>query len=83
MLGDEPGRLIESTLILNLNDPPAFDASWVRPGKAAWDWWSGQLAECVANPGMNDATMKHYIDFAAEMGFEYMRAGTRRACSPA
>ena len=72
MIGDEPGRLIESTLILNLNDSPAFDASWVRPGKAAWDWWSGQLAEPVANPGMNDATMKHYIDFAAEMGFEYM-----------
>ncbi|HEX8119069.1 MAG TPA: glycoside hydrolase family 97 catalytic domain-containing protein, partial [Pyrinomonadaceae bacterium] len=71
MIGDEPGRLIESTLILNLNDPPAFDASWVRPGKAAWDWWSGQLAEPVANPGMNDATMKHYIDFA-EMKFEYM-----------
>jgi alpha-glucosidase len=72
MIGDEPGRLIESTLILSLNDPPAFDASWVRPGKAAWDWWSGQLAEGVPAPGMNDATMKHYIDFAAEMGLEYM-----------
>jgi alpha-glucosidase len=72
MIGDEPGRLIESTLVLNLNDPPAFDASWVRPGKAAWDWWSGQLAEGVGRPGMNDATMKHYIDFAAEMGLEYM-----------
>jgi alpha-glucosidase len=72
MIGDEPGRLIESTLILSLNDPPAFDASWVRPGKAAWDWWSGQLADGVAHPGMNDETMRHYIDFAAEMGFEYM-----------
>jgi alpha-glucosidase len=72
MIGDEPGRLVESTLIQSLNDPPAFDASWVRPGKAAWDWWSGQMAEGVPNPGMNDATMKHYIDFAAEMGLEYM-----------
>lgn len=73
MLGDEPGRLIESTLILSLNDPPAFrDTSWIRPGKAAWDWWSGQLAEGVAEPGMNDATMKHYVDFAAEFGLEYM-----------
>ncbi len=73
MLGDEPGRLIESTLILSLSDPPAFrDTSWIRPGKAAWDWWSGQLAEGVPNPGMNDATMKHYIDFAAEFGLEYM-----------
>jgi alpha-glucosidase len=73
MVGDEPGRLVESTLILSLNDPPAFrDASWIRPGKAAWDWWSGQLAEGVAKPGMNDATMKHYIDFASEFGLEYM-----------
>jgi alpha-glucosidase len=73
MLGDAPGRLIESTIILSLNDPPAFrDTSWIRPGKAAWDWWSGQLAEGVAKPGMNDATMKHYIDFASELGLEYM-----------
>ena len=73
MLGDEPGRLVESTLMLSLNDPPAFrDTSWIRPGKAAWDWWSGQLAEGVARPGMNDATMRHYIDFASEFGLEYM-----------
>lgn len=73
MIGDTPGRLIESTLILSLNDPPAFrDTSWIKPGKAAWDWWSGQLTEGVANPGMNDATMKHYIDFASEFGLEYM-----------
>jgi alpha-glucosidase len=73
MLGDAPGRLVESTLLLSLNPPPAFrDTSWIKPGKAAWDWWSGQVAEGVAQPGMNDATMKHYIDFASEMGFEYM-----------
>jgi len=73
MIGDAPGRLIESTLIQSLNDPPAFkDTSWIKPGKAAWDWWSGQLAEGVANPGMNDATMKHYIDFASEFRLEYM-----------
>lgn len=73
MLGDEPGRLVESTLLLNLNPPSVVrDPSWIRPGKAAWDWWSGQVAEGVPEPGMNDATMKHYIDFAAEMGLEYM-----------
>lgn len=73
MVGDEPGRLIESTLVLNLNEPPPFkDTSWIKPGKAAWDWWSGQLADGVEKPGMNDATMKHYIDFAAEAGLEYM-----------
>lgn len=73
MMGDAPGRLIESTLLLSLNDPPAFkDTSWIKPGKAAWDWWSGPLAEGVAKPGMNEATMKYYIDFASELGLEYM-----------
>jgi alpha-glucosidase len=73
MIGDRPGRLIESTLLLSLNPPSVvYDTSWIKPGKAAWDWWSGQAAEGVANPGMNDATMRHYIDFASEMGLEYM-----------
>ena len=74
MIGDAPGRLIESTLLLNLNEPNAIrHPSWIKPGKAAWDWWSGQLASGVSfKPGMNDATMKHYLDFASEMGLEYM-----------
>jgi alpha-glucosidase len=73
MIGDTPGKLIESTLITNLNPPNAIgDTSWIRPGKAAWDWWSGPLAAGVKQPGMNDETMKYYIDFAAEMAFEYM-----------
>jgi alpha-glucosidase len=41
MLGDELGNLIESNLIGNLNPPAAFDTSWIKPGKTAWDWWSG------------------------------------------
>lgn len=73
MIADNPGRLIESTLINNLNPPSQIsDASWVKPGRAAWNWWSGSLAEGVRQPGMNDETMKHYIDFAAEFGLEYM-----------
>jgi alpha-glucosidase len=74
MLADNPGRLIESTIILNLNPaPPASaDTSWIKPGKAAWDWWSGPLAAGIAKPGMNDATMKYYIDFAAKQGLQYM-----------
>jgi alpha-glucosidase len=74
MIGEAPGRLIESTLLLNLNEPNAIrDPSWIRPGKAAWDWWSGQTASGVSfKTGMNDATMKHYIDFASEFGLEYM-----------
>jgi alpha-glucosidase len=74
MIGDEPGRLVESNIILNLNPPSKIaDTSWIRGGKSAWDWWSGEAAPSVSfKPGMNTATMKHYIDFASASGFAYM-----------
>ena len=63
-----------SNVILNLNPPSAIaDTSWIRPGKDAWDWWSGSQADNVTfRPGMNTATMEHYIDFASRAGLEYM-----------
>ncbi|MGB9153235.1 MAG: glycoside hydrolase family 97 catalytic domain-containing protein, partial [Alphaproteobacteria bacterium] len=74
MIGDEPGRLIESNIVLNLNPPSKIaDTSWIKAGKSAWDWWSGEAAPSVTfKTGMNTATMKHYIDFAATSGFPYM-----------
>jgi len=74
MVADQPGRLIESNLVINLNPPSAVaDTSWIRPGKAAWDWWSGQVVTGADfEGGMNTATMKYYIDFAARAGLEYM-----------
>jgi alpha-glucosidase len=74
MIGDEPGRLVESNIILNLNPPSKIaDTSWIKAGKSAWDWWSGEAAPSVSfKPGMNTATMKHYIDFASASGFSYM-----------
>jgi len=74
MLGQSPGELIESDLIDNLNPPCALDdTSWIRPGRCAWDWWwSGRYAPGADFPvGSNTATMKHFIDFAADMGWEY------------
>ena len=69
-----PGRLIESNIILNLNPPSKIaDTSWIRAGKSAWDWWSGDAATGVSfTPGMNTATLKHYIEFASDSGFPYM-----------
>ena len=66
MIGHEPGRLIESDLVLNLSTPCQIaDPSWVKPGMMAWDsWWSGV--------GKKDAaTMKQFIQFAGEMGWPY------------
>ncbi len=75
LLSDRPGGLIESNyLILDLSPPSAIaDTSWITPGKAAWDWWSGDYDVNVSfQPGMNTATMEHYIDFAADHHLEYM-----------
>ena len=74
MIASEPGRFIESNIVVNLNPPNALaDTSWIKPGKASWDWWSGSYADKVNfQPGMNTATMKHYIDFVAANGLDYM-----------
>ncbi|MBN1481397.1 glycoside hydrolase family 97 protein [candidate division KSB1 bacterium] len=74
MIGDTAGDLIESNIILNLNEPLAIEnLSWIKAGKVAWDWWSGQVVDDPAiTSGMNNETMQHYIDFAAENGLEYM-----------
>jgi alpha-glucosidase len=67
MIGENPGTLIESELIQNLNDPCAIeDPSWIKPGISAWDnWWSGDVK-------MEMPVIKKYIDFASEMGWAYM-----------
>lgn len=73
LVGDHPGAFIESDILENLNPPATFNASWVKPGKSAWDkWWSGGYApELSFKPGMDTATMKYFIDLAAEMGWQY------------
>jgi alpha-glucosidase len=75
MLGEDPGDLIESNMIFNLNDPAEFeDVTWIRPGVSAWDrWWSGDYGpDAGFVVGMNTATMKYYVDLADEMDWEYM-----------
>ncbi|MGA2328705.1 MAG: glycoside hydrolase family 97 protein [Bryobacteraceae bacterium] len=73
MIADQPGRLVESNMVVNLNPPSAIgDTSWIKPGKTPWDWWNGSQAKGVANPGKNNETMKYYIDFSARNKFEFM-----------
>jgi len=75
MVGDDPGDLIESNMIANLNDPAEYnDVSWIQPGISAWDrWWSGDYGpDAGFELGMNTPTMKYFIDLADEMNWEYM-----------
>ena len=66
MIGRRPGQLIESEIIRNLSTPNQLkDWSWVKPGMMAWDhWWTGGTV-------MDTATMKEYIQLAADMGWPY------------
>ena len=49
------------------------DISWIKPGKVAWDWWNDwNITGVDFEAGINTRTYKHYIDFAAENGIEYV-----------
>ena len=67
MIGDTPGALSASTLITTLASPSTIkDTSWIKPGKAAWDWWNGWAVD-IPDAGVNTATYKAFVDFAASM----------------
>lgn len=66
VIAREPGRLIESDLVLNLASPAKLKGfSWVKPGIASWDWWSQMTRPSTA-------TFKELIEFSAEMGWSYV-----------
>ncbi|QEH32725.1 Retaining alpha-galactosidase precursor [Aquisphaera giovannonii] len=73
LLGDRLEGLVESDLVLNLNEPCAIaDTSWIRPGKTTFPWWNGFYEENVPfRMGLNTETAKYYIDFCAEAGIPY------------
>jgi alpha-glucosidase len=72
LIGDEPGRLVESSAITSLNpESQIADTSWIHAGRASWDWWCGTL-NAKGESAFSDDTMKYYVDFAAKSGFEYM-----------
>ncbi len=49
------------------------DTSWIRPGKVAWDWWNAWGVYGVDfRSGINNDTYKYYIDFASQLGVEYV-----------
>ncbi|MFT3935591.1 MAG: glycoside hydrolase family 97 protein [Chitinophagaceae bacterium] len=72
MIGDQPGRIVESNAVMNLSAPQAItDTKYVRAGKASWDWWNGSLDE-NGKSAYTTANMKYYVDFSAKSGLEYM-----------
>jgi alpha-glucosidase len=72
LTADHAGKLLESNLLLCLNDPPEGDFTWLRPGKTTWPWWNGTVEHGPpSTPELNFAINKTYIDFCAKHGFAY------------
>jgi len=74
ILGEKPGDLLESNLLVNLNESCKIeDTSWIKPGKAMWDWrvW-GYKADDGFEYGLNTVSHKRFIDFASENNIQYL-----------
>lgn len=59
--------ITESTLGTDLANPSQIeDPDWIKPGRAAWSWAK------LKDQSVNYDTQKEFIDYAAEMGWEYV-----------
>jgi len=68
------GELLTSEMVYKLSRPLALeDASWIKPGKVAWDWWNANNVYNVDfRAGINNDTYKYYIDFASANNIPYI-----------
>lgn len=64
MAGDL-ATIVGSTLVDDLSPPSLVeDPSWIEPGRAAWSWLTQDTGDV--------ALQQQYVEFAAEMGWEYV-----------
>lgn len=74
---DDDRTLLNNHLIAKLATPSQIkDQSWIKPGKATWEWWHDALLPGAPIPsGMdnrNTALYNYYVDFAADHKMEYL-----------
>lgn len=75
MVSDDDRRLLTNEMVYLLAKPQQItDTDWIRPGKAAWEWWHCAILENAPFESRRLTTelYKYYIDFAAENGIEYL-----------
>jgi|WetSurMetagenome_2_1015567.scaffolds.fasta_scaffold06614_3 alpha-glucosidase len=73
IVAEEPAKLIESRLMLNLNEPSKItDMSWIKPTKFMGIWWGMFTGVYTWSQGpKHGATTKNaikYIDYCAQFG---------------
>jgi alpha-glucosidase len=74
VISEQDKDLLNQDIIQKLADPPKLaDYSWVKPGQVAWDWWNNwNVSHVDFKAGINTATYKYYIDFAAANHIPYI-----------
>jgi len=67
-------QLADNDMVYKLAAPSRLaDASWVKPGKVAWEWWNHWgISNVDFEAGINTETYQAYIDFASKNGIEYV-----------
>jgi hypothetical protein len=76
VMSEKAEKILESKLILNLNEPAKFgDSTWIKPQKFMGMWWEMHIGKANwplagGKHGANTANVKRYIDFAAQHGFD-------------
>lgn len=65
----ELATIVESDLVTSLAEPSKVDdTSWIKPGAAAWSWWSD-------GPSTRDLdAQKRWVDYAASQSWPYILA---------
>ena len=73
-IAEKPGDLVDSSLILNLNEPCKLtDTSWIKPGVSLWDWRNhGGKADDGFVYGINTESYIRYIDFAKKHKLDHV-----------
>ncbi len=74
-IGDKPGDLITSYLILNLNEPNKIeDLSYIRPSKYLGIWWGMHISKYTfwesPKHGASTKNSKMYIDYCQKLGID-------------
>ena len=66
IMGKTAGDIAMSALVTDLAlSSKIVDASWIKPGRASWAWWSHPEGPATAQ------VFNTFSDFAAKMGWEY------------
>lgn len=67
-------ELANNDMVYRLSTPNQIgDLSWIKPGKAAWEWWNScNLYGVDFTTGINNETYKYYIRFASDHQLEYI-----------